>query len=155
MARDFSPRVNFHCRVSYGVHTPLCAIACINICVHVKDPVVHRRIMETLKHPARTVGWVARLCRSWHSLGKATRLSNGRNPNGTMQFLLLLFLSRRAYQGETHFLKSQAESDSLFMSHVTPLYVARQMGGNKAEGMEGGGLNEPEKRREERQTSWW
>ena len=41
-ARDFSPRVNFRCRLSYGVsvHTP-CSIACINICAHVKDPVVH------------------------------------------------------------------------------------------------------------------
>ena len=27
--------------------------------------------METLKHPACTVGWVARLCRSWLSPGKA------------------------------------------------------------------------------------
>ena len=33
-----------------------------------KDSVVHVRvwwIMETLKHPARTVGWVAQLCCSW------------------------------------------------------------------------------------------
>ena len=47
---------------SYGVHTPPCAIACINICAHVKDPVVHVRvrwIMETLKHPVCTVSWVA------------------------------------------------------------------------------------------------
>ena len=35
--------------------------------------------METLKHPACTVGWVARLCRSWLSPGKATRISHGRN----------------------------------------------------------------------------
>ena len=40
-ARDFSPRVNLQCRLSYGVRTPPCAIACINICAHVKDPVVH------------------------------------------------------------------------------------------------------------------
>ena len=42
---------------------------------HVKDPVVHVRvqwIVETLKHPACTVGWVARLCRIWVSPGKAT-----------------------------------------------------------------------------------
>ena len=35
--------------------TPSCAIACINICTHVNDPVVHvwvRWIVETLKHPA-------------------------------------------------------------------------------------------------------
>ena len=59
------------------VRTPPCAIACINICVHVKDPVVHVRvqwIMETLKHPARTVGWVVQLCRSWLSLGKAKKV---------------------------------------------------------------------------------
>ena len=61
-------------------HTPY-AIACINICAHVKDPVVHVRfrwIMETLKHQACTVGWVARSCRSWLSPGKATRISRGK-----------------------------------------------------------------------------
>ena len=55
---------------------------------HVKDPVVHvgvRWIMETLKHPACTIGLIARLCRSWLSLGKAIRISYGRNPNGTIQ----------------------------------------------------------------------
>ena len=54
-ARDFSPRVKFQCRLSYGVRTPPCAIACIYICAHVKDSVVHVRvrwIMETLKQPA-------------------------------------------------------------------------------------------------------
>ena len=48
--RDFSPGVNFQCRLSYGVRTPPCAIACI--CAQVKDPVVHvrvRLIMVTLK----------------------------------------------------------------------------------------------------------
>ena len=71
--RFFSPRVNFQCRLSYGVRTPPCAIACINICAHVNDPVVHIRvrwIMETLKHPACTVGKVARFCCSWLSSGK-------------------------------------------------------------------------------------
>ena len=61
-ARDFSATVNFQCRFSYGVRTPPCAIACIYISAHVKYPVVHirvRRIMETLKHQAYTVGWVA------------------------------------------------------------------------------------------------
>ena len=60
-ARDFSPRVKLQCRLSYCVCTPPCAITYINICVHVKDPVVHVRvwwIMETLQHPACTVGWV-------------------------------------------------------------------------------------------------
>ena len=69
-ARDFSPGDNFQCRLSYGVRTTPCAIACIYICAQVKDPVVYvkvRWIMETLKHPAYTVGCVARLCRSWLS----------------------------------------------------------------------------------------
>ena len=84
-ARDFSPRVYFQCRLSHGVRTPPCATACIYICTHVKDPVVHIRvrwIMETLKHTACTVGWVARLCRSWLSPGKSNP-----NPNGTIQLL--------------------------------------------------------------------
>ena len=58
--RDFSPRVNFHWRLSCGVHTPLCAVACINICAHVKDPAVLVTvwwIIETPKYPACTVGW--------------------------------------------------------------------------------------------------
>ena len=88
-ARDFSPRVNFQCRLSYRCpYTPLCAIACFYICVHVIDPVVHARvrwIMETLKRPACTLGWVARLCRRWLFLGKAIRLSRRRNPIGTIQ----------------------------------------------------------------------
>ena len=82
------PRVNFQYRLSYGVRTTPCAIACIYICVHVKDPVVHvkvRLIMETPKHLTCTVGWVARPCRSWLSPGKATRISHGRNPIGTIQ----------------------------------------------------------------------
>ena len=35
-ARDFSLRVNFQYRLSYGVRTPPCAIACTYICAHVK-----------------------------------------------------------------------------------------------------------------------
>ena len=61
-ARDFSPRVSCQCRPSNGVCTPLWAIACIYICEHVKDPVLLVRvwlIIETLKHPACTLGWVA------------------------------------------------------------------------------------------------
>ena len=64
-----------------GVRTPPCAIACIYIRAHIKDPVVPVRvrwIIETLKHPACTVGWVARLCRSWLSLEKATRIYHGK-----------------------------------------------------------------------------
>ena len=76
-ARDFSPRVHFRCRLSYGVRTLPCAIACFKLCAHVKDLVDHVRvrwIMETLKHSACTVGWVARLCRSWLSPGKSKPL---------------------------------------------------------------------------------
>ena len=55
-ARNSSLRVNSQCRL------PPCAIACINICAHVKDPVVHVRvrwIIETLKHLVCTVSWIA------------------------------------------------------------------------------------------------
>ena len=87
-ARDFSSGVNFQCRLSYDVRTPLCATACIYICVHVKDPVIYVRvqwIMEELKHPACTVGWVTRLCRSWLYQGQTTWFSHGRNLIGTIQ----------------------------------------------------------------------
>ena len=94
VATDFSPRVSFQCRLLTCVRTPQtpatppqCTIACINICAHVKDPVVHVRvrwITETLKHPVCAVVLVARLCRSWLSPGKATRISPGRNPSGTI-----------------------------------------------------------------------
>ena len=72
-ARDFSLKVNSQCRLSFNVHTPPCATARINICAHIKDPVVHVRvwwIMEALKHLACTEGLVAWFCRSWLSLGK-------------------------------------------------------------------------------------
>ena len=89
-ARDFSLVANFQGRLSYGacVRTPLCAIACIYICAHVKNPEIHVRvrwIMQALKHPACIVGWVTRLCRGWLSPGKATQISRGSNPIGTIQ----------------------------------------------------------------------
>ena len=81
-ARDFSPRVNFQCRLSptVSVHPSvqsqaLTSVRTLKIC-----PCQ----METLKRPACTVGWVARLCRGWLSLGKATRISRGRNLSGTI-----------------------------------------------------------------------
>ena len=43
-ARDFLSGVNSLCRLSFGVCTLLCAIACTNICPHVKDVVVHVRV---------------------------------------------------------------------------------------------------------------
>ena len=42
--------VNFQCKLSYVVCTPQCAITCINICVHVKDPVVHVRVPWIIKN---------------------------------------------------------------------------------------------------------
>ena len=72
-----SLRINFQCRLFCRLRTPPCVTRCINIYANVKDPVVHVRvrwIMEPLKHPACTVGWVARLCRSWLSPGES-------NPN--------------------------------------------------------------------------
>ena len=59
------------------LYTPV-HIACIYVCGHVKDPVVHVRvgwIMATQKHPACTIGWEVRLCRSWLSLRKAPQIS--------------------------------------------------------------------------------
>ena len=83
--REFSPTVNFQCRLSYGVRKPPCAIARNYVCAHVKDPVFHVRvrwIMETLKHPACTLGWVARLCRSWLSRGRQPEFPLGDIPLG-------------------------------------------------------------------------
>ena len=59
--------------LSYGVRIPPCATTSIYGCAHFKDPIVPVRvrwIMETLKRTACTVGWVARLCRSWLSTGR-------------------------------------------------------------------------------------
>ena len=59
-ARDFSPGVNFQCRLSYCVSTPLCAITCINICVHVRDPVIHIGLVNYGN--TRTPSMRCRLC---------------------------------------------------------------------------------------------
>ena len=62
-----SLRINFQCRLFCRLRTPPCVTRCINIYANVKDPVVRVRvrwIMEPLKHPPCTVGWVARLCRA-------------------------------------------------------------------------------------------
>ena len=61
-ARNFLPKVNFQCWLSFSVRTPPCAFTCINICVHDKDPVLHvwvRWIIAT--YPARTEKKKARL----------------------------------------------------------------------------------------------
>ena len=117
--RNYSPRVNFQCRLFYGVRTPPYAITCINICAHVKDHVVRirvRRVMETLKHSACTVGWVARLCHSWLSLGRATRITLGRNPNETTQLLLFIRL-----QGTTPQTASIALLNQSHLSRSDPI----------------------------------
>ena len=61
--KDFSPRVNIQCRLSYSVRTASYPHVRSHLLtfVHVKDSIVCVRvqwIMETLKHPARTIGWV-------------------------------------------------------------------------------------------------
>ena len=61
--------------------TPV-STAYINICVHVKDPVVLVRvwwIIETLKHPACTVGWAVGLSQL------AFPRESNRNPSGIIQ----------------------------------------------------------------------
>ena len=86
-ARDFSTRVNFQHRLSFGVQTLLCAIACFNIYVHIKEPAVHVRVQwitETLKHPACTVGWVAWLLQLAFPR-ESNPNSHGRNPNETIE----------------------------------------------------------------------
>ena len=68
-ARDFS-----HSHLSVQTllrcpYTPVCNRMHLYLCAR---PLVHVRvrwIMETLKHPACTVGWEARLSRSWLSPG--------------------------------------------------------------------------------------
>lgn len=57
---------------------------------HVKDPVVTQIrfwwIMETLKYPACTTGWVARLSHHWFSPWKATQIPHGRYPKSDSTF---------------------------------------------------------------------
>ena len=86
-ARDFSLRVKFQCRLTYRVHTLLCAVACIYLCAHARDPVVHVRVrwvIETLKHPACTLGLVVWLLQLVFP-GEGNLNSHGRNPIGTIQ----------------------------------------------------------------------
>ena len=67
---------------TYSKH-PLAQSHAFTSVPRLKIPVVHVRvhlIMETLRHPACIRGWVAQLCCSWLSLGKATQIFYGRNP---------------------------------------------------------------------------
>ena len=57
----------------------------MNICAHVKDPVVHVRvrwIMETLKYLSTTVGWVARLFAAGFPQGTQPEFPIGEIPLG-------------------------------------------------------------------------
>ena len=56
-ARDFSSQSQLSVQ-TFGIRTTPCAIACIIICVHDKDPLLHVRvrwIMATQTCPARTI----------------------------------------------------------------------------------------------------
>ena len=84
-ARDFSPSVNFQCRLSWGVRRPPCVTACVYMCAHVNDPAVHARvrwITETLKHPAWTVRWVARTVAAGFPRGRQPEFPIGEIPLG-------------------------------------------------------------------------
>ena len=87
MARDFPPRVNFQCRLSYGVRTPLvCNRMHLFLCAGSRSrspcqSLVDYGNTETTSMHCR----LGRFCHSWLSLGKATRISHSRNPTGTIQ----------------------------------------------------------------------
>ena len=75
--RDFSSKSISVQTLLRRPYNPPRAIAGIYICAHVKDSVVRVRvrwIMDTLK-----------VCHSWLSPRKETRISHGRNPIGTIQ----------------------------------------------------------------------
>ena len=125
VARDFSHRVNIYCMLSYGVRTPQQAIACIIICVRVKDPAVLVRvqwIMETLKHPACTVTQVTRLCCSCLSPGKAIQISQWRNLNGMIQLLKTTTAKNKTKTHPNHGWKSL----KLNHSHLNTIHSCMQ-----------------------------
>ena len=87
-ARDFSPGVNFRCRFSYGLRTSPCAIACIYICAHVKDPIVHVRVSVgygNTKSPSMHRRLGSATLSQLASQGEKTRISNWENPIWTIQ----------------------------------------------------------------------
>ena len=84
-ARDFSPRDNVQCRLSYGVQpTPVRNRMHLHLSARYRS---NRPCQSSVDNgnPACTVGWVARLCRSCPSPRKATRIFHRRNPIGTIQ----------------------------------------------------------------------
>ena len=72
--------------------------------------------MGTLKHPVCTVDWVARLCCSWLSLGKATRISRGEIPvRNTVIKVFFFFLSNHASLFERSGLNSSRKKRTLVL----------------------------------------
>ena len=86
-ARDFLSRVNFQCRLSHDAHAPCVQSQALTSVRTLKIPWSMSGFgrLRNTKTPSRHLDWVARLYRSWLSPGKATRISNGRNPIGTIQ----------------------------------------------------------------------
>ena len=64
IARDFFPKINFQCRFSLGVcTTPTCAIANMNMYVHIKNPKHWHPCLDTRKYCTHWQKWVALLLR--------------------------------------------------------------------------------------------
>ena len=73
--------------------------------------------METLKYPACTLGSVARLCRSWLSPGKATRISHGEK----------IALGRYSFKKEKYFRDSSQKSHASVLSDVLSVQFQRMI----------------------------
>ena len=105
-ARDFLLRASFQCRLYFGVLTPPCAIACINICAYDKDHVVHRTLVRcspsnsssmddgNTKTPSMHRRWGCATLSQLASPGKATQFLRGEIPMGQYsgQFTILIVL---------------------------------------------------------------
>ena len=73
---DISPRVNFHCQLSYGVRTAPCAIACIIIHAFIKNPKHWQPCLFGLRKIVHTlVGMGSAAHVAAVSLSKTTRIS--------------------------------------------------------------------------------
>ena len=87
VARDFLPESTFSadsCMVSIHPRAQSHAFASVRTS-KIPQSMSVWWIMETQKHPACTLGWVAQLYCSWLSPGKATWISHERNSIGTIQ----------------------------------------------------------------------
>ena len=99
------------------------------ICVHVNDPIAHVRvgwIMETLKHPACTLGWVVRLCQNWLSPGRQPKFPHRKNPIGTIHlFKKKKKKKKKGWSESVLFIRSDtclnhADCDLEFCRRLTP-----------------------------------